>query len=396
MAKTEEPEVSPVVTWPPVGDVSARARGLAAPAAAGPCVAELAVEPTGEGSDGADGVEALMGGRGAARLERNAPIGPGHTAIERQTKILPFPPPIRQHLRATPDGWLRATPMSEPALTIASLLQTAALRDACALWLKSGRYALVAMEEGGDPATVLSVGREGYDAVLIEQGAFPAEVYQALREQELLLPAVVIGDVTGRTEYHDAEVHLPADQLEQLPYSLDAALSRFLRRGTSQGGVLGPESATTTEDRWKLGHRLKDRLGYLGVYYKRDPERFFRSLSESDKQELLRSLSRTYRDLLVSYFRDPAAANQALESFVNTAFFADLPITTTVEIHMNLIDGFWKQLKLEGHKNDFLQDYRLALLDVMAHLCEMYRRSIPPDRPMAAQQDQFNRLQEHN
>jgi circadian clock protein KaiA len=39
---------------------------------------------------------------------------------------------------------------------------------------------------------------------------------------------------------------------------------------------------------------------------------------------------------------------------------------------------------LEGHKNDFLQDYRLALLDVMAHLCEMYRRAIPPDLPVLA------------
>ena len=49
---------------------------------------------------------------------------------------------------------------------------------------------------------------------------------------------------------------------------------------------------------------------------------------------------------------------------------------------MNLIDEYWKKLRLEGHKNDFLQDYRLALLDVMAHLCEMYRRSIPPDIPL--------------
>ena len=67
---------------------------------------------------------------------------------------------------------------------------------------------------------------------------------------------------------------------------------------------------------------------------------------------------------------------------MNTAFFSDLPITRAVEIHVNLIDEFWKQLRLEGHKNDFLQDYRLALLDVMAHLCEMYRRSIPPDIPL--------------
>jgi circadian clock protein KaiA len=53
-----------------------------------------------------------------------------------------------------------------------------------------------------------------------------------------------------------------------------------------------------------------------------------------------------------------------------------------VEIHMNLIEEFRKQLMLTGQKNDFLQDYRLALLDVMAHLCEMYRRSIPPDLPI--------------
>ena len=112
-----------------------------------------------------------------------------------------------------------------------------------------------------------------------------------------------------------------------------------------------------------------------------------RNLSAGDRDALLRSLERTYRDLLLSYFRDPSAANQALESFVNTAFFSDLSITKAVEIHMNLIDGFAKQLKLEGNQNDFLQDYRLALLDVMAHLCEMYRRSIPPDPPLTSHQE---------
>jgi circadian clock protein KaiA len=284
--------------------------------------------------------------------------------------------------------------MRDPALTIASLLRAPALKEACALWLKSGRYALVPLGEGANPVEALRAGWEDLDAVLLEQGAFPREIYKALRDQELLLPAVVIGEVTGSTEYHDAEVHLPADQLEQLPYSLDAAVSRFIRRGLLRGGPLVAGSPTETQEHWKLANRLKDRLGYLGVYYKRDPERFFRHLPETEREKLVRSLTRTYRDLLVSYFRDPAAANQALESFVNTAFFADLPITTTVEIHMNLIDGFWKQLKLEGHKNDFLQDYRLALLDVMAHLCEMYRRSIPPDRPMMKSIDQHNLLKE--
>jgi circadian clock protein KaiA len=203
-------------------------------------------------------------------------------------------------------------------------------------------------------------------------------------ERGLLWPAVVIGEVTGRIEYHDAEVHLPQDQLEQLSYSLDAALSRFLRRGLLSTAPLAPEAPGQTEERWKLANRLKGRLGYYGVYYKRDPSRFLANLPLPERKELVASLRRTYRDLLISYFRDPAAANQALESFVNTAFFSDLPITSTVEIHMNLIGDFSKQLMIEGIKSDFLQDYRLALLDVMAHLCEMYRSSVPADPPLRA------------
>ena len=234
-----------------------------------------------------------------------------------------------------------------------------------------------------DPIQELQQRRELFDVVLLQQGVHPPEVYEELRQQGLLLPAVVIGEVSGRLEYHEAEVHLPQDQLEQIAYSVDAAVSRFLRRGlqTAPAGA-GEGSGSDTPERWLLPNRLKGRLGYLGVFYKRDPSLFLRNLPQEEREELLRSLKRSYRDVLISYFRDPASANQAIESFVHSAFFCDLPINKVVEIHVDLIDVFWKQLKLEGHKNDFLQDYRLALLDVMAHLCEMYRRSVPPDLPL--------------
>jgi circadian clock protein KaiA len=188
----------------------------------------------------------------------------------------------------------------------------------------------------------------------------------------------VVGEVKGHVDYHSEELHLADDQLAQLGYTVDAAISRFLRQGRADGR--SDDAGLASVD--KLSRRLQERLGYLGVFYKRDPSRFLGSLPAEERQELLESLQRTYRDLLISYFSDPAASNQALESFVNTAFFSDLPITRTVEIHVDQIDEFWKQLRLEGHKSDFLQDYRLALLDVMAHLCEMYRRSIPPDIPL--------------
>lgn len=277
---------------------------------------------------------------------------------------------------------------SSAALTVAALIRDPRLLAACGRWLEGGRCRLVPLGAARDPLRELEARRDDFDALLLEQGVLTPADCQALRDNGPVLPAVVIGAVSGTTELHSAEVHLPPDQLEQLSYSLDAAVSRFLRHGPGPEGETpagtGEAVGAETPERWKLANRLKDRLGFLGVFYKRDPARFLRNLPSGEREELVRSLERTYRDLLLGYFRDPAAANQALESFVNTAFFSDLPITTTVEIHMNLIDGFAKQLKLEGHKAEFLQDYRLTLLDVMAHLCEMYRRSIPPDAPISS------------
>ena len=280
--------------------------------------------------------------------------------------------------------------MSQPALTIASLLADPRLERACRTWLKGGRYQLEDLGRLDDPVQELEQRREAFDVVLLQQGSLAPEVFEGLHRPGLLLPAVVVGEVSGRIEYHEAEVHLPQDQLEQIAYSVDAAVSRFLRRGVQgtagSNGAAGGETGAAggTPEGWRLPNRLQGRLGYLGVFYKRDPSLFLRNLPQPERRELLGSLERSYRDLLISYFKDPAAANQAIESFVHTAFFSDLPITKVVEIHVDLIDVFWKQLKLEGHKNDFLQDYRLALLDVLAHLCEMYRRSIPPEASAVA------------
>lgn len=299
--------------------------------------------------------------------------------------------------------------MPKPALTVASLVRDPTVQAGVSRWLAGGRYTLVNVDPLADPVADLDRLREDFDALLIEADAVDGSVLSGLTERGLVLPAVVIGEVNGEVSFHGAEVRLQADQLEQLSYCLDAAVSRFLRQGLgnpaddnpgtgsagSEPSLCGGQAAEASAEHagvavgtseaprpWRLDGRLKERLGLLGVFYKRDPSRFLRNLPKGEQDDLLRSLERSYRDLLVHYFRNPSAANQALESFVNTAFFSDLSITTTVQIHMDLIDLFSKRLQLEGHKSDFLQDYRLALLDVMAHLCEMYRRSIPPDVPL--------------
>jgi|TARA_B100002051_G_scaffold96968_1_gene92444 circadian clock protein KaiA len=275
--------------------------------------------------------------------------------------------------------------MARPGLTIALLLTTPNLVDACQQWLPDTRYHSIVLsgphqgQEQLDLVSTLEAQQEEIDAVVVEQHLLDASSREQLLGRGLLFPAVVVGEMKGHVDYHSEELHLADDQLAQLGYTVDAAISRFLRQGRADGR--SDDDGLASVD--KLSRRLQERLGYLGVFYKRDPSRFLGSLPSEERRELLESLQRTYRDLLISYFSDPAASNQALESFVNTAFFSDLPITRTVDIHVDQIDEFWKQLRLEGHKSDFLQDYRLALLDVMAHLCEMYRRSIPPDIPLS-------------
>ena len=145
--------------------------------------------------------------------------------------------------------------MPESALTIASLLVDPALQEACGQWLKGGRYRVVPMALGSEAAVDLDWLREDVDAVLLQQGAAAQLTFRQWAEQGLLLPAVVIGEVSGHIDYHDAEVHLPADQLEQLSYSIDAALVRLLRRGlqgagSTTAGASGSGGAVEMTEGW--------------------------------------------------------------------------------------------------------------------------------------------------
>jgi circadian clock protein KaiA len=113
------------------------------------------------------------------------------------------------------------------------------------------------------------------------------------------------------------------------------------------------------------------------VYYKRNPNDFFRNLSATDQEKFLQELSEEYRLILLEYFNQATEVNSRIDQFVTEAFLADLSVSQIMEIHMELMEQFSQQLKLEGRSDEILLDYRLTLIDVVAHLCEMYRRSIP-------------------
>ncbi len=100
-------------------------------------------------------------------------------------------------------------------------------------------------------------------------------------------------------------------------------------------------------------------------------------MSPKQNQELLKQLKIDYRHIIINYFTTDNSIAKEIDKFINTLFCANIPVPQIIEIHMEIIDDFSKQLKLEGRDDEALLDYRLALIDVLAHLCETYRCAIP-------------------
>lgn len=237
------------------------------------------------------------------------------------------------------------------------------------------------------------------DCLILQQTDEIKQLTTWLYGRAILLPAVIILDSEmtesspspdGTLEgfhFHMAEVSIPTDGLPQIATHLEQAISQFITLSPLSWRKLNSTApkvkniSTALElllpQQRRLTEKLKERLGYLGVYYKRDPQSFFRNLPPDQRQELLDMLKVTYREIILRYFTDDGTLNRRIDDFVNTAFFTDVSAAQIVEIHMQLIDEFSKQLKLEGRSEDILLDYRLTLIDTIAHLCEMYRRSIP-------------------
>lgn len=122
-------------------------------------------------------------------------------------------------------------------------------------------------------------------------------------------------------------------------------------------------------------------ISFNNVYavkcYKLESNHVSQEMTKADKQALLRQLKSDYRQILIDYFTTDKTLQDKIDEFIQAVFYANIPVPQIIEIHMELIDEFSKQLKLEGRSDDALLDYRLTLIDILAHLCEQYRSSLP-------------------
>lgn len=240
--------------------------------------------------------------------------------------------------------------------------------------------------------------RHRIDCLILQSEGSCSSVLRQLREREILLPTLVVQSEAVESEttstyldYHEAIIEVGLDRLESLEDDLQTAIDRFLKLPTQGSEPSSPQASKGNDDednhlfllslqQQRLAEKLQERLGYLGVYYKRNPQNFFRNMTVEERHEFVDKLRQDYRNIILNYFSNDSTLNQRIDDFVNLTFFADVSVSKVVEIHMELMDDFSKQLHLEGRSEEILLDYRLTLIDVVAHLCEMYRRSIPRER----------------
>jgi len=298
-------------------------------------------------------------------------------------------------------------------LSICTLIRSQSLAQSLSQLLVSDRYTLRITSSESEFFEFIDKNRQELDCLLLEDNSSLLPLLKRLSEQGTLLPVVIFSEesetsssVVGNSQrsnlnpttndylqrsanplFHAAEVRLSIVKPADLGDFIDKAIARYIylaptfsladcSAAASLKNGLNTDSFIIKQQQ-RLSEKLQERLGYLGVYYKRNPQFFFRNLPENERQNLLENLRSQYSQIILNYFSQDHTINKKIDEFVDQAFFADISVSRIVEIHMEVMDDFSKHLKLEGRSEEVLLDYRLTLIDVIAHLGEMYRRSIP-------------------
>ncbi|MFM7406485.1 MAG: KaiA family protein [Cuspidothrix sp.] len=132
----------------------------------------------------------------------------------------------------------------------------------------------------------------------------------------------------------------------------------------------------TVSQQQKPQQELANQDNYFLAFCNDQKPSSFLKMNANEQEQLLAELKSDYREIVINYFISDQGLKEKIDKFINDLFYASIPVPQIIEIHMEVIDEFAKQLRLEGRSDETLLDYRLTLIDILAHLCEMYRCSI--------------------
>ena len=274
------------------------------------------------------------------------------------------------------------------------------LSNLVARLLDSDRYELNCFNSKLDSIDFISSDREQIDCIVLNDDVETKAILKHLWQSKILLPAIIVEleqppkilleeidslddylKLPDRNIYHRAEIHLYLTQLAEIDSYINLAITKFVNLvpSSSCDCILSDKSQQILQNlaaqQNRLTKKIKQSLGNLRIDARRNPQVFYKNLSKSKQEKLEQKLISNYRQILINYFDNNSKIKKMIDEFVGQAFFNNISTSQIIEIHMELIDNFAYQLKIEGRNEDILLDYRLPLIDIMAHLCEMYRRS---------------------
>jgi circadian clock protein KaiA len=249
-------------------------------------------------------------------------------------------------------------------LSICSLASSEALSTSLKQSLGSSRYLLNHFNSRSTFLEFLDLEKQQIDCLILQAQPSLSKLTNELHQRSTVLPAVIIYEnLPEKVEnsltplsfptteeqtcavaeqddteagyptvfYHTAEVHISFVQISELARYIEQAISQFLNLSPSFRKTNSVNTADQTSDnsvqkfliehQSRLAEKLRERLGYLGVYYKRNPQRFLRNLPAQERKQFLDNLKSDYRDIILTYFSNqPRILNQKIDEFVNNAF----------------------------------------------------------------------------
>lgn len=261
-------------------------------------------------------------------------------------------------------------------LSICAFLRSETLAQSLQQFLSSDRYVVTLRTSAAELQHYTEHPEQCFDCLLVQDDPALLKVVGQLYQQGMLFPCVILKADANNFFAYPASVAIDVVNFSQISDAIDQAIAQFINLTL----------AVTTESKNNNLLRLKqqqltenfpDKSCYIVGVHKRKNKNFFQQLPPATQQVLLQEIKLNYRQIILNYFVEELPLKQQIDTFINIVFSSDIPVPQIIEIHMELIDEFSKQLKLEGRSDEVLLDYRLTLIDILAHLCEVYRSSIP-------------------
>lgn len=253
-------------------------------------------------------------------------------------------------------------------ISICAFLRSDSLAQSLQQFLSSDRYVVTLRSFAG---TLLDTDRpeQCFDCLIVQDDPVFLKVVGQLYEQGSLFPLVILKANANNFFAHPACVEINIVNFSQISNAIDQAIAQFVNL------TVADTNDSNQDLLWKQQQAENTKNCYrLGVH--KQTHQIFQQLEAAKQQSFLQQLKSDYREILLTYFLEDKTLKAKIDSFINTAFSNNIPIPQILEIHMELIDEFSKQLELEGRSDEVLLDYRLTLIDILAHLCEVYRCSI--------------------